>query len=288
VQPQVTAVARPGDTIAIESPPYFGLLHVLKHPASGPSNSRRMRSTALTSTFSRVGARAKIGDGLPLRLELQQSARPYDARREKTRIASAADQTQRASDRGRHLRRHLSRGERPKPFGALDPAADTIYCSSFSKTIAPGYRIGWLAAGRRMQAVLQQKLASTLAMQALTQAALAGSCPAAAMTATCAGSGVSSPRTSTGWCARSSGVFRKGTRVSRPAGGLVMWAELPADTRALFAEAVRRGISFAPGDVFSASSRYRHCLRLSCGYPGTAGSKRAWRRSGRSPARRLA
>jgi DNA-binding transcriptional MocR family regulator len=91
----------------------------------------------------------------------------------------------------------ISGASDPSP-SALDPAADTIYCSSFSKTIAPGYRIGWLAAGRRTQGVLQQKLASILAMPALTQAALAGSCPAAAMTATCAGSGVSSPRTSTG------------------------------------------------------------------------------------------
>jgi len=40
----------------------------------------------------------------------------------------------------------------------------------------------------------------------------------------------------------------------------------PADTRGLFAEAVKRGICFAPGDVFSASGRYRYCLRLSCGY----------------------
>jgi DNA-binding transcriptional MocR family regulator len=61
--------------------------------------------------------------------------------------------------------------KRPKPFGALYPAAKTIYCSSFSKTIAPGYRIGWLMAGRHMRTVLQQKLASTLATSALTQAA---------------------------------------------------------------------------------------------------------------------
>ena len=41
--------------------------------------------------------------------------------------------------------------ERPRPFMALDGAATRIYCSSFSKTLAPGYRIGWIAAGRRMQ-----------------------------------------------------------------------------------------------------------------------------------------
>jgi DNA-binding transcriptional MocR family regulator len=62
--------------------------------------------------------------------------------------------------------------------------------------------------------------------------------------------------------------FPAGTRVSRPAGGFVLWVELspPADTRVMFAEAVKRGICFAPGDVFSVSDRYRHCLRLSCGY----------------------
>jgi DNA-binding transcriptional MocR family regulator len=62
--------------------------------------------------------------------------------------------------------------------------------------------------------------------------------------------------------------FPAGTRVSRPAGGFVLWVELPqpADTRVLFGEAVRRGICFAPGDVFSASGRYQHCLRLSCGH----------------------
>jgi DNA-binding transcriptional MocR family regulator len=62
--------------------------------------------------------------------------------------------------------------------------------------------------------------------------------------------------------------FPAGTRVSRPAGGFVLWVELPGpvDTRVLFGEAVKLGICFAPGDVFSASDRYRHCLRLSCGY----------------------
>src|SRR5690348_3029806 len=62
--------------------------------------------------------------------------------------------------------------------------------------------------------------------------------------------------------------FPAGTRVSRPAGGFVLWVELPGpvDTRVLFGVAVKLGICFAPGDVFSASARCRHCLRLSCGY----------------------
>jgi DNA-binding transcriptional MocR family regulator len=168
-------------------------------------------------------------------------------------------------------------GERPKPFGALDPAADTIYCSSFSKTIAPGYRIGWLVTGQRMQAVLRQKLASTLATPALTQAALAD-------LLSCGGYDSHLRRIRRVFAENIDRMtraiergFPEGTRVSRPAGGFVLWVELPqpADTRALFAEAVRRGICFAPGDVFSAEQPLSPLpapqLRLCLGPPDRSG-----------------
>jgi DNA-binding transcriptional MocR family regulator len=63
-------------------------------------------------------------------------------------------------------------------------------------------------------------------------------------------------------------AFPRGTKVTRPAGGFVLWLELPRPlrSRALFEAALARGICFAPGDVFSASSRYANCLRLSCGH----------------------
>ncbi|WP_322086591.1 hypothetical protein [Burkholderia sp. BCC1999] len=62
--------------------------------------------------------------------------------------------------------------------------------------------------------------------------------------------------------------FPAGTKVSRPVGGFVLWLELPKrfDSRALFDAALEHGICFAPGDVFSAGRRFRHCLRLSAGH----------------------
>ncbi len=62
--------------------------------------------------------------------------------------------------------------------------------------------------------------------------------------------------------------FPPSTRVSRPAGGFVLWVELPAgiDARALFDRALDRGICIAPGDVFSATRRHTNCMRLSCGH----------------------
>jgi DNA-binding transcriptional MocR family regulator len=71
--------------------------------------------------------------------------------------------------------------------------------------------------------------------------------------------------------------FPEGTRVSRPSGGFVLWVELPKriDTRELFGAALERGICFAPGDVFSATRRYAHCMRLSCGAPWSPRIERA-------------
>ena len=62
--------------------------------------------------------------------------------------------------------------------------------------------------------------------------------------------------------------FPKGTRVTRPAGGFVLWLELPArvNSRELLSAALKRGVCFVPGDVFSASKRYTNYLRLSCGH----------------------
>ena len=63
--------------------------------------------------------------------------------------------------------------------------------------------------------------------------------------------------------------FPAGTRVTRPLGGFVIWVELPdpIDTTVLYDRAIAQGVSFAPGRIFSASDRYRNCLRLSCGHP---------------------
>jgi DNA-binding transcriptional MocR family regulator len=62
-------------------------------------------------------------------------------------------------------------------------------------------------------------------------------------------------------------VFPRGTRVSRPDGGFVLWLQLPKPlaSRELFEAALKKGVCFVPGDVFSASDRYANCLRLSCG-----------------------
>ena len=161
--------------------------------------------------------------------------------------------------------------ERPLPFMALDQHENTIiYCSSFSKTIAPGYRMGWMATKTQahMQSALERKLAFTLSGPPLLQVAFAEFLSSGGydnhlrrIRRVFEDTIGQMSRAVERW-------FPKGTKVSRPEGSFVLWVELPkfVQTAALFDEALDNGICFVPGHVFSASGRYGHCLRLSCGH----------------------
>jgi DNA-binding transcriptional MocR family regulator len=150
---------------------------------------------------------------------------------------------------------------------ALRRGADILYCSSFSKSLAPGYRVGWIAGGRRMEAILRHKVVLTLSAPALPQAALSEFLASGGYDAHLRRLRRAFEDTLGRMTRAVEAAFPAGTRVTRPAGGFVLWLELPEviSTRALFHQALERGVCFAPGDVFSATGRYDHCLRLSAG-----------------------
>jgi DNA-binding transcriptional MocR family regulator len=266
------AVAKPGDLIAIESPTYFGLLQAiealnlkaLELPTEATTGidlaalaqalkSRRIAACLFSSSFNNP-----LGCTMP------------DDKKRAVLDLLAGYQVPLIED---DVYGDIYFGnERPRPFMALDRRGNTIYCSSFSKTVAPGYRIGWIATGRHMQEVLKRKYALTLCGPTLLQVALADFL-------TSGGYDSHLRRTRRVFQHNIAQItraiektFPEGTKVTRPAGGFVLWLELPRPlkSRELFNQALEKGICFAPGDVFSASGRYRNCLRLSCAHPWNA------------------
>jgi DNA-binding transcriptional MocR family regulator len=262
------AVARPGDTIAIESPTYFGVLRALELldlkalelptdatsgidlcALEGALKRRRIKACLFSSSFNNPLGCSMSDEKKIAVLDLLA----------KHKVPLIEDDVYGDIFFG---------AARPKPFMAFDRPGDVLYCGSFSKTIAPGYRIGWLATRRDMQRVLESKLALTLCGAALPQAAFAEFLSSGGydnhlrrIRRVFADSINQMIRTI-------DRAFPKGTKVSRPAGGFVLWLELPKPlkSRALFDEALEHGICFVPGDVFSAGSRHGNCLRLSGGY----------------------
>ena len=262
------AVTRPGDTVAIESPTYFGLLHTLRaldlkvlelptDAANGIDLSaleRALVGGAITACLFSSSFNNPLGCTMPVEKKLVVLD-----------LLSKHDVPLIEDD----IYGDIHFGEqRPQPFMALDRAGNTLYCSSFSKTIAPGYRIGWIAAGRYLPKVLEHKFALTLCGPALPQLALADFLSS--------GSYDSHLRRIRRVFASNmeqmlrtiQDSFPQGTRASQPAGGFVLWVELPRSIRTgeLFRAALDNGICFAPGPVFSTTGRYSHCMRISCGH----------------------
>jgi DNA-binding transcriptional MocR family regulator len=265
------AVSKPGDTIAIESPTYFGVLQVIE---ALELKALELPTDATTGVDIEALGKALKRGKLAACLFSSSFNNPLGCVLTEEKKLAILDL----------LAKHkvplieddiygdiFFGKERPRPFSALDRRGITIYCSSFSKTIAPGYRIGWIASGRHMQKILENKFALTLCGPALPQAALAEFLSSG-------GYDLHLRRMrrvfEDGLAQMSRAVdrsFPAGTRMTHPAGGFVLWLELPkpVSTRALFRRALEQGICFAPGDVFSASDRYGNCLRLSAGYGWT-------------------
>jgi len=171
---------------------------------------------------------------------------------------------------------------RPPSAKAFDQGGGVLHCSSFSKCLAPGYRVGWAAAGRFAPAVQRLKMMSSLATALPPQLAIADYLAQGGydrhlrqLRAALAAEQQRALRLI-------ERHFPAGTRVTRPAGGYFLWLELPAtvDALALHHQAMAQGISTAPGVLFSADRRFVHHLRLNVGHPGDARIDDALRRLG--------
>jgi len=172
-------------------------------------------------------------------------------------------------------------GARPPSCKAFDRSGNVIYCSSFTKTLGAGLRLGWMLPGRFSEDVARLKSALNLAGPGVTQAAVARFLAE--------GGWARHMRRLRALIAARVGAMRDlvaetfpvGTKVSRAGGGMLLWVELPegSDADTLFEAALREDILFAPGSIFSASGGFRGFLRLNGSLSG-AETDRAVRRLG--------
>lgn len=282
LQLALRAVTRAGDTVGIESPSYFNLypllaslglraLEIPTHPQHGlalDALELLLEEKRLQAIVAMPTVHNPLGCSMPLAA--------------KRRLAELVNR-HRVPLIEDALYAELQFVEPLQPtVKAFDSEGWVMVCASYTKTLAPDYRIGWLEAGRFAETVRKLKFSSTVA-----ESLLLGETVGAFLESGGYDHHMRALRRR--YAAQVDAVrgliarhFPAGTRATQPAGGFLLWLELPAsvDSLALFHAALAERIVIIPGLLYSTGARYRHCLRLSCCYPLDERAGAALRRLG--------
>ena len=275
----LSAVARPGDAVVVESPTFYialqALQHLGLHAIEVPTHVRdgidlgrlaqvielyRPKACWLMTTFQN-----------PL-----GSLMPDTKKRDLVELLARHDLPLIEDD----VYSELYEGKvAPLPAKAFDRRGLVLHCSSFSKCLAPGYRVGWAAPGRWVREVQRLKIMTSLSGSIPVQAALAEYLQEGGYDHHLRGLRLSLQSQRDSLFDAVTRNFPDGTQVLRPAGGYFMWLELPigVDAMALYRAALAQRISIAPGPMFSARAEFQHHIRLTCGQRWDAALERATR-----------
>lgn len=262
------AVAREGDAIAIESPVYYGILQLLEalgmRAVEIPTSPRDgMSITALEQVLQQHPIKAVMlisNVSNPLGCTMSDSSKE-----QLVQLLARHDVPLIEDD----IFGELYFGPtRPRTCKAYDTAGRVMLCSSISKTLSPGARVGWCAPGRYLSQVLRLKLCHTIGTATIPQLAVAEFL---------ANGGydhhlrrvrklyAQQLRLMSEAVTR---YFPAETRITRPGGGFLLWVEMPeqVDSLELHRRALLAGISITPGPLFSPTRRYKNFIRLNCGF----------------------
>ena len=158
--------------------------------------------------------------------------------------------------------------KRPIPAKAYDTEELVMHCSSFSKCLAPGYRVGWVSPGRFSQLVERTKLTTTLATSVPAQLALAQYLGKGGYDRHLRSLRHTLLIQQIQFIDAIEQYFPAGTQLTKPSGGYFLWLKLPDDLDALKVHqlALAEGISIAPGPMFSAQRGFKDHVRLNYGH----------------------
>jgi DNA-binding transcriptional MocR family regulator len=263
------AVPRPGDLIAIESPTFYAglqaserlglkVIEIPSHPRDGISLA------ALEAVLKQYPVKACLfmlnfanPTGSSVSWQRKKSLLSLLCQHD---IPLIEDDVYAELYFGQHA---------PLCSKAEDKRGLVMHVSSFSKCLAPGYRIGWVAAGRYANHIQRQKLSMSLATTIPVQIALADYLKQGGFDNHLRHLRQTLALQAAELVSAIERYFPPGTKLARPQGGYFLWLELPAqvDTLLLHQQALEHGISIAPGPIFSAKREFAHYLRLNFGHP---------------------
>ncbi len=261
------ALGKPGDTIAIESPCYPGILQLANglglkvlelptHPTTG------IEIEALKKVIPQINLCLLIPNfNSPL-----GSCMPDENKKEIVKLLSENGIPLIEDDVYGDLYFGTSR---PKCCKSFDKDGNVLYCSSISKTLAPGYRVGWIAPGRYKDKILKLKLLHSTSSISIVNEAVANFLKSGRYEKHLQQMRKALQNNYQNYVQTIAESFPEGTKTSRPQGGLSLWVEFDKKIRTtgLYDLAIKQNISIAPGRMFTLQDQFQNCMRLCIGLP---------------------
>jgi DNA-binding transcriptional MocR family regulator len=265
------AVCEPGDTVALESPCYYGFLQAIEamrvraleipaHPREGMSLEAlelALREHDVKAVLAIPNFNNPLGSCIPAR-----------RKKELVEMLAKREIPLIEDDIYGDLAFGVSGAERPTVCKAYDKKGLVMMCDSFSKTLSPGLRVGWVAPGRFYKKVLYQKIVSTIATATLPQLTVAEFLANGGYEHHLRRLRRIQQRQMRAMIDAVLRYFPPGTRTTRPEGGHVVWVEMPegVDSLKLYEKAVEKGVTIAPGPLFSTKGQYLNYVRLNAAH----------------------
>lgn len=259
------AVAREGDTVAIGSPTYPGILHALKVLRLKVIEIPCYRGGPLSFEALEFAVANFDIKALCIAVNVSNPTGYTFTESEKIRLLGIAGEKAIPIIEDDIYGDLYYGNKRPMPLKALDNQGAVIYCSSFSKTISPGLRAGWIMPGKYYSEVSDQKYFLNLATPAVTQMAVADYLESGSYDLYLRKIKKTYQKNVQRLREIVLRYFPEGTACSNPDGGYLFWVTLPfaLDTSEVYEAALEKGIYFAPGKMFSVAEQNAKCLRIS-------------------------
>ena len=258
------AVCQPGDLVAIESPTYFGILLALE-----AQHLRALEIPSHPRTGMSIEALKFALENHPIKavVAVPNFSNPTGS------LIADEDKSELVKLLARHgvpliendINGELYFGERrPRVAKSYDREGLVLLCSSFSKDISAGFRVGWVAPGRFYREVQLRKYAFSVRTSVLPQLAIARFLESG-------GYDHHLRKIRRAYADKISSMseailahFPDGTCITEPGGGFVVWVQLPGklDSVLLYQEALKAFIAIAPGYLFSPTHKFNDFIRL--------------------------
>jgi DNA-binding transcriptional MocR family regulator len=265
----IKATTKPGDAVAIESPTYFAIFqlmesHGLKVVEIPTDPVLGMDIEYLTQAIPRFNIKACLvvsNFNNPL-----GSCMPDERKKQLVEMLAKKEIPLIEDD----IYGELYFGKtRPKTCKTFDKKGLILHCASFSKSLAPGYRIGWTIPGRFKDAIIRLKRMHTVSTNTLAQSAVADFLSNGRFELHLRHLRKALHTQSLRYMQAVCEYFPEDTCITRPHGGFTLWIEMNKKINGfkLHKRALKHNIGIAPGQIFSSQGRFENCFRLSYGEP---------------------